>query len=198
MKWKLREFTCLGDRVSAGGRCESVVTAITICQWAKLRECGELLCGRRFPLKLKAAVYKSYVRSVILYGSEAWCLKESVMGTLQRTERSMVRAMCEVQLKDRKGSTDLIFMLGLNEIINQLAMTNTVCWYGHVLRREDGHVLRRALEFEVEGHRKKWRPKRTWKKQVEEESVKVSLRMEDSLSGSKWSAGVNQIVAGLR
>ena len=39
----------------------------------------------------------------------------------------------------------------------------------HVLRREDGHVLRRALEFEVEGQRKKGRPKRTWKKQVKEE-----------------------------
>ena len=30
--------------------------------------CGELLYGRRFSLRLKGAVYKSYV----LYGSEAW------------------------------------------------------------------------------------------------------------------------------
>ena len=28
-------------------------------------------------------------------------------------ERSMVRAMCGVQLKDRKRSTDLMFMLGV-------------------------------------------------------------------------------------
>ena len=38
-----------------------------------------------------------------------------------------------------------------------------------MLRREDGHVLRRTLEFEVEGHRKKGRLRRTWKKQIEEE-----------------------------
>ena len=31
------------------------------------------------------------------------------------TERSMVRAMCGVQLKDRKRSTDLMFMLELKE-----------------------------------------------------------------------------------
>ena len=37
----------------------------------------------------------------------------------------------------------------------------SVCWYGHVLRREDGHVLRRALIFEVGGQRKIERPKRT-------------------------------------
>ena len=34
-------------------------------------------CGRRFPQKLKGAVYKSYARPAILYGNEAWCLKES-------------------------------------------------------------------------------------------------------------------------
>ena len=37
----------------------------------------------------------------------------------------------------------------------QLAMADSVHWYGHVLRREDLHVLRRALDFEVEGPRKK-------------------------------------------
>ena len=94
---------------------------------------------------LKGAVYWSYVRPAILYGSEAWCLNESESEILRRTERSMVRAMCGMQLKDRKMSTDL------KEIINQLTMANSVRSYGHVLRREDVHVLRRSLNFEVDG-----------------------------------------------
>ena len=61
--------------MSAGGRCETAVTARKSGWWLKPRECGEML-HRRFPLKLKGAVYKSYVKSAILYGSEAWCLKE--------------------------------------------------------------------------------------------------------------------------
>ena len=40
----------------------------------------------------------------------------------------------------------------------------------HVLIREGGHVLRRALDF---SHN--CRPKRTWEKQVEKESVKVGF-----------------------
>ena len=39
----------------------------------------------------------------------------------------------------------------------------------------------------------KGRTERTWKKQVEEESVKVGLRKEDKLSRSEWSVGVNLI-----
>ena len=62
--------------------------------------------------------------------------------------------MCEVQLKDRKRYTELVFMLGLKETIDQLAVANSFSWYGHVLRREDGRILRRALDFEVEGRRK--------------------------------------------
>ena len=63
-----------------------------------------------------------------------------------------MRAMRGAQLKDAKLATDLIFILGLNETIDQLAMANSDRWYGHVLRREDGHVVRRSLYFEVEGH----------------------------------------------
>ena len=54
-----------------------------------------------------------------------------------------------------------MFMFGLNATIEQLAMASSVPWYGHVLRREDGHVLRWALDFEVEGQGKKGSPKRT-------------------------------------
>ena len=45
----------------------------------------------------------------------------------------------------------LMFILGLNETIDQLAMANSVFWYGYVLSREDGDVLRRSFDSEVEG-----------------------------------------------
>ena len=109
----VREFTYLGDRVNAGGECEAAVTARTRCGWVEHRECGELLYGRRFTLRLKGAVYKSYVRPATLYGSQACCLKESEIGILQRTERSMVRAMCVVQLKDRKKICGFVVHAGL-------------------------------------------------------------------------------------
>ena len=55
----------------------------------------------------------------------------------------MVRAMCGVQLINRKRYMDLMFMVGKKETIDQLAMANNVRWFGHVMRREDGHVMRR-------------------------------------------------------
>ena len=65
----------------------------------------------------------------------------------------MVREMCGGQLKDRKRSRHLI--LSSNETLDQLAMANIVYWYGHLLRREDGHVLRKHyyLRLKVKGRK---------------------------------------------
>ena len=45
-------------------------------------------------------------------------------------------------------------MMGLKEIVVQMAKANGVRWYRDVLRRDDRHVLRKALEFEVNGKKK--------------------------------------------
>ena len=55
-----------------------------------------------------------------------------------------------------------------------MAKVNRVRWYGYVLRRD--HVLRKALECEVKGKRKRGRPKKTWMTQMEEIRVLVWRR----------------------
>ena len=148
-------------------------------------------------LKMKGKVYCCCVRSAILYGSETWCLKENEKAILRRTERAMVRAMCGQKVVDRKTTEEQMDMLGLKETIDRLATANGVRWYGHVLRRDDDSVLRVALNLEVTGKRKRGRPKKTWKKQVEEETEKIGLKKEDALRRDKWRDGVRKIAEGM-
>ena len=105
---------------------------------------------------MKGMACRSCVRLAMLYGSETWCLRENEMSVLRRTER----AMCGTKLMEKKRTKDLMEMLGLMETVVQMAKATGVRWYGHVLRRDDGHVLRKALEFKVKGKRKQGRPKR--------------------------------------
>ena len=83
-------------------------------------------------------------------------------------------------------------LLGLKETVVPMAKANGVRWYGHVLRRVDGHVLRKALEFEVKGKRKQGRPKKMWKTQVEKKSKSVGLENEDALNRARWRVGVRE------
>ena len=109
----------------------------------------------------------------------------------------MVRAMCSQKIVDGKTTEEQLDMLGLKETIDRLATANGVRWYGHVLRRYDDSVLRVALNLEVTGKRKRGRPKKTWKKQVEEETEKVGLKKEDALRRDKWRDGVREIAEGM-
>ena len=55
------------------------------------------------------------------------------------------------------------------------------------------HVLRKALEFEVKGRRKRGGPKKTWKTQVEKESKSVGLEKKDAMNRARWRVGARKI-----
>ena len=155
----------------------------------KFRECGELLRGR-FSFRIKGMVYRSCVRSVMLYGSEIWCLRENEMAIL-RTERAMVRAMCGTKLVDRKKMEELMKMLGLKETLDRMAKANGVRWYRHEIRRDDDNILKKAMMLEVIGKRKRGRPKMTCRRQVEESVKKVELKIEEAADRKRWREDVD-------
>ena len=62
-------FCYLGDRLHSSGGCEAAVKVRI--GWVRFGECGELLLGNRFSLRMKDKVYGCCIRSAILYGSEA-------------------------------------------------------------------------------------------------------------------------------
>ena len=54
----VKSFCYLGDRLNASGGSEAAVTARTRIGWIKFRECGELLHGRKFSLKMKERIIR--------------------------------------------------------------------------------------------------------------------------------------------
>ena len=84
-------YCYLEDRLTSSGGCEAAVTARIKIGCVRFRECGELLLGNRFFRRMKGKVCRCCVRSAILYGSEAWCLKEGVP-----TNQSRVRVRVRV------------------------------------------------------------------------------------------------------
>ena len=123
--------------MNATGGCETAVTARSRIGWMTFRECSKILKGRRVSLKMKRKIHKSCVRSAMLYGSEAWCLREKEMAILRRTERAMIRVMCGVKLLDRRNSEELMDMLGIKESLDRMTKASSIRWHGHVLRKDD-------------------------------------------------------------
>ena len=73
-------------------------------------------------------------------------------------------------------------MLGLKNTFDGLARAIGVRRYEHDLRRDNGDVLRGALDFEVAARRGRRRPNMTWKRQVEEHIDQIGLKRKMPLT----------------
>ena len=62
----------------------------------------------------------------MLYGSEMWCLRENGMEILRRTEKAMMRAMCEVKLIEKRRSQELMSLLSLKDTLDGLTRASGV------------------------------------------------------------------------
>ena len=76
---------------------------------------------------------------------------------------------------DMKTIKNLMQILDLNETTDQLARANSVCWHGHVLRKDKNNFLRMTLCSKLKWTRKKGRSKKTWLRTVVEKSRKVGM-----------------------
>ena len=55
----VKRFCYLEDRSNASRGCETAVTKIMRNEWKRFRECGELLLGRRFLMRMKEKIHQS-------------------------------------------------------------------------------------------------------------------------------------------
>ena len=94
---------------------------------------------------------------------------------------------------EKRKSQELMSLLGLKDTLNGLARASGVLWHGHALRRDNGDVLRRALDFKVAGRRGRGRPNVTWKRQVEGHTNRISLKRE-----TKWRNGNYKLSGNMR
>ena len=107
----------------------SVITRVIA--WRKFRELLSLLTSRVLSLQVRGRLYEAYVRSVMLYGSETWAVKEEDLDHLDRNDMRMIRWMCNTSLKDRKRSDELRSRLGIHTI-RDVIQARRLRWFGHL------------------------------------------------------------------
>jgi len=89
----VENFRYLGSVIHAqGGSEEDIKARIAVAAaWKKRKELSGVLCDRRMPTDVKGKVYRTMVRPVLIYGSEAWTLRRREEERLERTEIRMLR-----------------------------------------------------------------------------------------------------------
>ena len=181
----VEQFCYLGDMIGAGGGAEDAVRCRIRCAWGKFNEVASMLTKRGLSLKRKGALYNLYVRKVLVYGSETWPMKVGDVQRMVRTERSMVRRMCGVSLKDKRRSADLLKLLcivGVEEVMDSSALR----WFGHVERKDVFDWVSGCRNLVVDGEVSRGRNRKTWGDRVDGLLEKSGLRVDEAADRDGW------------
>ncbi|VDP26856.1 unnamed protein product [Heligmosomoides polygyrus] len=164
---KVQEFRYLGSDLSEEGSVDQAVRGRINAAWLKWRESTGILCDRRCSRTLKGKLYRTVVRSVLLYGSKCWALGKAQERQLHAAEMRMLRTVMKtapIQLKMREQRLRL---------------------YGHILRRQEDHPTK-ALNFEAPEKRPRGALRKRRKDVIKRDLAEVGATADDALDRMRW------------
>src|SRR5258706_87002 len=116
-------------------------------------------------------------------------MKAEGMQRLERAERTMVRLMCEVTLRDRKRSEELLCRFGIWGI-SEVVRRDRLRWYGHVERKNPTDWVSACRGLIVDGARDRGRGRKTWQECVQEDMKRSKLNRRDAQDRAAWKSGI--------
>ena len=134
-----------------------------------------VLCDRRMNVRIKGKVYRTVLRPTLLvYGAETRALKKAQEKKLEVAEMRILRWMCGVI----RGTTKV------GKITKKVQ--ERLKWYGHVMRREEHRVGRRAMVMKVQRRRKRGRPQRRWLDNENDDIKEKGMSADDVYDRATW------------
>ena len=179
-------FKYLGSVVSSDGSCKEEVKRRIQSGWMGWRKVSRVLCDRKLSARVKGKMFKSVVRSAMLYGMETVAVMEKQVENIEVAELKIVRWALGVTRKDKIRNEYMRGMAKIAKLGDKLRSAR-LHWHGHMRRREVAYnVGRRMLEIVVPGRRRRGRPKRRWMDVMREDMEKVGAVEGNMVDWVKW------------
>jgi hypothetical protein len=118
----------------------------------------------------KIRLYKKLIRPVGTYGAETWTMTKKEEEGLFIFERKIFRRIFGPKYEDgeRKSRTNReLEELSKGGIIVKLKKRQRLSWLGHLKRMEEDKIPKKMFTQELEGTRRRGRPRKGWRGEVE-------------------------------
>lgn len=136
--------------------------------------------ANRLPLSTILRLYHTVIIPVVLFGLNVATLTKRNRQSLRRMELSMVRQLSTLaRTPVEVDPTNISHVLGGHTVINKVRVRRLKYW-GHIQRRTDGHILRKAMHYRIPGKLKHGRSCFTWNDSLRRDLQRTRNRNWDS------------------
>ena len=145
-------------------------------------------------------LYKTLIRPVVSYGAEAWTLTEKEEQAVLIFERKIFRRIYGPKYGNgewKSRTNREIEEISKGENIIKWIKGQRISWLGHLERMEEDRMPKKNFTQELEGTRRRGRPRKIWKEEVERDLQVLGVRRWRELVADrkKWKGIVRQAKA---
>ena len=187
---RVTHFKYLGTSMEEEGGMDTEIAKRVGAGWMNWKKCSGVLCDKKMPVKLKGKVYRTVVRPAMLYGAETWATTKRQESRIEVNEMRMLRWMRGVTRKDKIRNEHIRGTTKVAQASRKIT-ERRLKWYGHVMRMEEDHVVKRVMTKAIPGKRKRGRPKTRWKDVCKRDMQTVGLREGDEGDRAYWKEMIN-------
>ena len=131
----------------------------------------------RISTRSKLHIFHSNVKSVLLFGSETWKEMKTANSELHTFVNRCLRRILNNHWPEVISYEEVWRRTGEIEMSTQIKRRKWN-WKGHTLRKGHEAIVRETLDWNLQGKRRRGRPRHTWQRTVHSEALE---------KGKSWS-----------
>jgi len=171
-------FAYLGSIMAPNGGAEAdTKSRISKARYA-FHQLKKIWASRNIGIHTKLRLFRSNVKSVLLYGAETWRTTKTTLQTVQAFINRCLRRILNIFWPETISNKELWTRTG--EVTVEVAIRRRRwSWLGHTLRKPEDSITRQALTWNPQGKRRRGRPRNTWRRELEVEVKKTGLSWKE-------------------
>jgi len=139
----------------------------------------------------KIRLYKTLIRPAVTYGAETWTVTKKEEQAVLIFEREIFRRIYGAKYEDgewKSRTNRELEELSKGENIVKLIKGQRISWLGHLQRMEEDRMPKMIFTQELEGTRRRGRPRKGWREEVERDLQVLRVRRwrELVIEREKW------------
>jgi len=127
----------------------------------------------------KIILYKTLIKQIVSYGAEGWTVTEREEQAVLIFEREIFRRIYGAKYENgewKSGTNRELEEMSKGENIVKWIKGQRVSWLGHLERMEEDRMPKKIFTRELEGTRRRGRPRKRWKEEVERDLQVLGVR----------------------